>query len=210
MSDILKVAMPKGRSFRQAVQLFLDAGIPLDEDVDDSRKFIIPVPEARLEIIVAKPADVPIYVEYGVADIGIAGKDVLMEENRDVYELLDLGIARCRMSVIGLPDWRPVLNPRVATKFPRVASQYFREKGQQVEVIKLNGNIEIAPLIGIADRIVDLVETGRTIKENGLVEMEQIFAITSRLIANRVSYRMKNERIQKLCDELQRVVAAAV
>jgi ATP phosphoribosyltransferase len=147
-------------------------------------------------------------VEYGVADIGVVGKDVLMEENRNVYELLDLGIARCRMSVIGLPNWEPVLNPRVATKYPNVASQFFREKGQQVEVIKLNGSIELAPLIGLADRIVDMVETGQTLRENGLVEQEVLFQITSRLIANRVSYRMKNEPIQRLCDLLQDTIAA--
>jgi ATP phosphoribosyltransferase len=203
MKETLKVAMPKGRIYKQASKLFRQAGLPIPEDFDDSRKLIVPVPDADMEFILAKPVDVPTYVEYGVADIGVVGKDVLMEENRDVYELLDLGIARCRMSVIGLPDWKPTLNPRVATKYPNVASQYFRERGQQVEVIKLNGSIELAPLIGLADRIVDMVETGQTIKENGLVEMEEIFAITSRLIANRVSYRMKNEAIQKLCDQLQ-------
>jgi ATP phosphoribosyltransferase len=203
MDEILKVAMPKGRIYKQASKLFREAGIPIPEDFDDSRKLIIPVPQANMEFIMAKPVDVPTYVEYGVADIGIVGKDVLMEEDRDVYELLDLGIARCRMSVIGLPDWMPTLNPRVATKYPKVASQYFRQRGQQVEVIKLNGSIELAPLIGLADRIVDMVETGKTIEENGLVEMEQIFSITSRLIANRVSYRMKNESIQKLCDQLK-------
>ncbi|MFE5322869.1 ATP phosphoribosyltransferase [Paenibacillus sp. NPDC056579] len=208
MQDVLKVAMPKGRIYKQASKLFRDAGYPIPEDMDDSRKLIIPVPEAGLEFIMAKPVDVATYVEYGVADIGVVGKDVLMEENRDVYELIDLGIARCRMSVIGLPDWKPVLNPRVATKYPNVASQYFREKGQQVEVIKLNGSIELAPLIGLADRIVDMVETGQTLKENGLVEQEQIFSITSRLIANRVSYRMKNESIQALCDKLQQLTAS--
>lgn len=209
MQDVLKVAMPKGRIYKQASKLFREAGFPIPEDMDDSRKLIIPVPEAGLEFIMAKPVDVATYVEYGVADIGVVGKDVLMEENRDVYELIDLGIARCRMSVIGLPDWEPVLNPRVATKYPNVASQYFREKGQQVEVIKLNGSIELAPLIGLADRIVDMVETGQTLKENGLVEQEQIFSITSRLIANRVSYRMKNESIQALCDKLQQLMASA-
>lgn len=206
MQDILKVAMPKGRIYKQASKLFREAGLTIPEDIDDSRKLIISVPEARMEFIMAKPVDVPTYVEYGVADIGVVGKDVLMEENRDVYELLDLGIARCRMSVIGLPDWEPVLNPRVATKYPNVASQYFRERGQQVEVIKLNGSIELAPLIGLADRIVDMVETGKTLMENGLVEQEQIFSITSRLIANRVSYRMKNETIQVLCDRLQNLI----
>ncbi|CAG7648773.1 ATP phosphoribosyltransferase [Paenibacillus solanacearum] len=208
MQDILKVAMPKGRIYKQASKLFREAGLHIPEDMDESRKLIIQIPEARMEFIMAKPVDVPTYVEYGAADIGVVGKDVLMEENRDVYELLDLGIARCRMSVIGLPDWRPVLNPRVATKYPNVASQYFREQGQQVEVIKLNGSIELAPLIGLADRIVDMVETGSTIRENGLMEHEQIFAITSRLIANRVSYRMKSEAIQALCDRLQPVIAA--
>jgi ATP phosphoribosyltransferase len=155
-----------------------------------------------MEFIMAKPVDVPTYVEYGVADIGIVGKDVLMEENKDVYELLDLQIAKCRMSVIGMPNWKPVINPRVATKYPSVASQYFREQGQQVEVIKLNGSIELAPLIGLADRIVDMVETGQTLKDNGLIEMETLFQVTSRLIANRVSYRLKNTAIQQLCDRL--------
>jgi ATP phosphoribosyltransferase len=203
VDDILKVAMPKGRIYKQASKLFIKAGLAIPEDLEDTRKLIIPVPEARMEFILAKPVDVPTYVEYGVADIGVVGKDVLMEENRNVYELLDLGIARCRMSVIGLPDWQPVLNPRVATKYPNVASQYFRELGQQVEVIKLNGSIELAPLIGLADRIVDMVETGQTLRENGLEEQEEIFQITSRLIANRVSYRLKNEAIQHLCDLLQ-------
>ncbi|WP_281890792.1 ATP phosphoribosyltransferase [Paenibacillus sp. YYML68] len=208
MQELLKVAMPKGRIYKQASKLFREAGLTIPEETDESRKLIIAVPEANMEFIMAKPVDVPTYVEYGVADIGVVGKDVLMEENRDVYELLDLGIARCRMSVIGLPDWKPVLNPRVATKYPNVASQYFREQGQQVEVIKLNGSIELAPLIGLADRIVDMVETGGTIRENGLAEHEVIFSITSRLIANRVSYRMKNEAIQSLCDRLQPVIAA--
>lgn len=203
MQELLKVAMPKGRIYNQAIARFRSSGLDLPESFDDSRKLMIPLPEFGMEFILAKPVDVPTYVEYGVADIGIVGKDVLMEENRDVYELLDLGIARCRMSVIGLPEWKPVLHPRVATKYPNVASQYFREKGQQVEVIKLNGSIELAPLIGLADRIVDMVETGRTIEENGLCELEEMFPITSRLIANRVSYRLKYERIQSICDQLQ-------
>lgn len=201
--DVLKVAMPKGRIYKQASRLFREAGLIIEEELDESRKLIIEVPQARMQFIMAKPVDVPTYVEYGVADLGVVGKDVLLEESKDVYELLDLGIARCRMSVIGLPDWKPVMNPRVATKYPAVASQYFRERGQQVEVIKLNGSIELAPLIGLADRIVDMVETGQTLRENGLVELEQMFGITSRLIANRVSYRMKNDQIQSLCDRLQ-------
>jgi ATP phosphoribosyltransferase len=210
MQPILRVAMPKGRIYKQASKLFHQAGLSIPEDLDDTRKLIITIPNAKMEFILAKPVDVPTYVEYGVADIGVVGKDVLMEENRDVYELLDLGIARCRMSVIALPNWKPVLHPRVATKYPHIASQYFREKGQQVEVIKLNGSIELAPLIGLADRIVDMVETGQTLKDNGLVEQEEIFTITTRLIANRVSYRMKNELITEICDILQPVIPVTI
>lgn len=208
MSERLIIAMPKGRIYKQASKLFREAGYEIPEDFDDSRKLIIEIPEAGLDFIMAKPVDVPTYVEYGAADVGVVGKDVLMEENRDVYELLDLGIARCRMSVIGLPDWQPGHTVRVATKYPNVASQFFRENGQQVEVIKLNGSIELAPLIGLADHIVDMVETGQTIRDNGLVEMKTIFHITSRLIANRVSYRMKNEAIEELCKRLERVIPA--
>nr|WP_199621572.1 ATP phosphoribosyltransferase [Paenibacillus alkalitolerans] len=210
MSELLRIAMPKGRIVKKAAELFQEAGLGLPDDIDDSRKYIIPIPEIGIELIMAKPVDVPTFVEYGVTDLGIVGKDVLVEENRNVYELLDLGIARCRMSVIGLPDWKPTLHPRVATKYPNVASKYFRERGQQVEVIKLNGSIELAPLIGLADRIVDMVETGTTLRENGLVEMETMFHITSRLIANRVSFRMKNDKIQSLCDRLQSVVRVKV
>lgn len=209
-NGILKVAMPKGRIYKQASKLFREAGLPITEEFDDSRKLIIEVPEANMQFIMAKPVDVPTYVEYGVADIGIVGKDVLMEENKDVYELLDLGIAKCRMSVIGLPDWKPVIHPRIATKYANVASQYYREQGEQVEIIKLNGSIELAPLIGLADRIVDMVETGTTLRENGLVEMETLFQVTSRLIANRVSYRLKNTAIQALCDRLNGVIPAGV
>lgn len=206
LSQIIKVAMPKGRIYKKASEMFRIAGINIPKDVDESRKLVIPLPDLGMEFIMAKPVDVPTYVEYGVADIGVVGKDVLLEEKRDVYELLDLGIARCRMSVIGLPDWKPGIQQRVATKYPNVASQYFREQGKQVEVIKLNGSIELAPLIGLADRIVDMVETGQTLRENGLVEMESIFEITSRLIANRVSYRMKNSEIQAVCDALSKVI----
>lgn len=202
----LTVAMPKGRIFAEAVQLLRKAGYPLPPEFDDSRKLIIDLPEAELSFILAKPVDVPTYVEYGVADVGVVGKDVLLEENRDVYELLDLKISLCRLSIAGLPDWQPTVSPRVATKFPRITSQYFRERGQQVEVIKLNGSIELAPLVGLADRIVDIVSTGRTLKENGLVELEKMMDISSRLIANRASYRMQGEAIGELVNRLSKVI----
>ncbi|MEW9669468.1 ATP phosphoribosyltransferase [Ammoniphilus sp. 3BR4] len=203
----LTVAMPKGRIFEEAVELLRKAGLSIPPEFEDSRKLIIPVDEVNMDFILAKPTDVPTYVEYGVADIGVVGKDVLLEEDRDVYELLDLKISHCRLSVAGLPDWKPTDAPRVATKYPKVASRYFREQGAQVEVIKLNGSIELAPLIGLADRIVDIVSTGRTLKENGLVELEEIIPITTRLIANRVSYRMKNEEIDFIVDKFASVVS---
>lgn len=206
----LTVAMPKGRIFEEAVELLRRAGLSIPPEFEDSRKLIIPVEEVGLDFILAKPTDVPTYVEYGVADIGVVGKDVLLEEERDVYELLDLQISHCRLSVAGLPNWKPTDAPRVATKYPKVASRYFRERGAQVEVIKLNGSIELAPLIGLADRIVDIVSTGRTLKENGLVELEEIMPITTRLIANRVSYRMKNEAIDFLVDKFASVVPRGV
>jgi ATP phosphoribosyltransferase len=201
--NMLTIAMPKGRIFEEAVHLMREAGFPIpDELSENSRKLIVTVPEAGLSFFLAKPMDVPTYVEYGTADLGVVGKDVLLEEERDVYELLDLRISPCRISVAGLPDWQPTLHPRVATKYPRIANRYFRERGQQVEVIRLNGSIELAPLIGLADRIVDIVSTGRTLKENGLVELETITTVTSRLIANRSSYRMKSEQIDALTRSL--------
>jgi ATP phosphoribosyltransferase len=203
---VLSIAVPKGRILSEALALFRQAGYPVPHDVDDSRRLIVDVPEAGMRLILAKPMDVSTYVEYGTADLGVVGKDVLLEEERDVYELLDLKISRCHMAIAGLPNWKPTMYPKVATKYPRVASQYFRQKGQQVEVIKLNGSIELAPIVGLADRIVDIVSTGRTLRENGLVELERMMDITSRLIANRVSYRMKNREIEELVSRLEQVV----
>ncbi|MFP3389079.1 ATP phosphoribosyltransferase [Brevibacillus sp. SIMBA_040] len=202
----LTIAMPKGRIFEEAVHFLQQAGLQVTAELQDSRKLIIPVENAQLEFILAKPTDVPTYVEYGVADVGVVGKDVLLEEERDVYELLDLQIGYCRMMVAGMPDWKPTEAPRVATKYPKIASRYFREQGQQVEVIKLNGSVELAPLIGLADRIVDIVSTGRTLQENGLVELENICEITTRLIANRASYRMKSEAVDDIAGKFLEVI----
>ncbi|KIL49982.1 ATP phosphoribosyltransferase [Jeotgalibacillus soli] len=204
----LTIAMPKGRIFEEAVVMLKQAGYKLPPEFDDSRKLIIEVPEENLRFILAKPMDVPTYVEHGVADLGIAGKDVMLEEERDVYELLDLHISHCYLAVAGLPN--TTMNevaPRIATKYPNVASSYFREQGEQVEIIKLNGSIEIAPIIGLTDRIVDIVSTGQTLKDNGLVEYERIVDITSRLIVNPVSYRIQHERIQEMVDRLGQVIS---
>lgn len=202
----LTVAMPKGRIFSEAVDLLKKAGFDFPPEFDESRKLILNIESANMQFILAKPVDVPTYVEHGVADVGIAGKDVLLEENRDIYEVLDLKISECYLAVAGLPEAKNRSAKKVATKYPRIASNYFREQGEQVEIIKLNGSIELAPLVGLADRIVDIVSTGRTLKENGLVEFEKVMPITSRLIVNPASYRLKD----RLIDELVSKLSAAI
>lgn len=204
---MLTIAMPKGRIFDEAVELLRRADYVLPPEFDESRKLVIDVPEEQMRFILAKPMDVVTYVEHGVADLGIAGKDVLMEEERNVYDLLDLHISRCHLAVAGLPGAKMnEIAPRVATKYPNIASTYFREQGEQVEIIRLNGSIELAPLIGLADRIVDIVSTGRTLKENGLVELERIAEVTSRLIVNPASYRLNGGDIERLVDRLAAVI----
>ncbi|GLC89842.1 ATP phosphoribosyltransferase [Lysinibacillus piscis] len=203
----LTIAMPKGRIFEEAYQMLLDAGFNLPEEVEMSRKLMIEIPEEKIRFILAKPMDVPVFVEHGVADIGIAGKDVLLEQQREVHELLDLKISNCYIASAGLPNtMMNEIAPRIATKYPNIAMKYYKGIGEQVEIIELNGSIELAPMIGLADRIVDIVSTGRTLKENGLVEYEFIAAVTSRLIANPVSYRMKGERILDLVKRLKKRV----
>lgn len=207
MNKLLTIAMPKGRIFEEAAELLRKANYKLPPEFDDSRKLIIDVEAEGLRFILAKPMDVPTYVEHGVADMGIAGKDVLLEEERDVYELLDLHISGCYLAVAGLPGTKMNdVAPKVATKYPHVAEAYFREQGEQVEIIKLNGSIELAPIIGLSDRIVDIVSTGITLKENGLVEYEKIIEVTSRLIVNPVSYRLKDQQINELVTRLSKVV----
>lgn len=203
--DKLTIAMPKGRIFEEAYELLVQAGFDLPEELDDSRKLIVEAPNEGFRFILAKPMDVPVYVEHGVADIGIAGKDVLLEQARDIHELLDLNISRCYIATAGLPDTKmDIMTPRIATKYPEVASQFFRSRGEQVEIIELNGSIELAPMIGLAERIVDIVSTGKTLKENGLVEYDKIVDITSRLIANPVSFRLKQQRIEEIVERLRK------
>lgn len=207
MNEPLTIAMPKGRIFEEAYELLIQANFDLPETVDLSRKLMFEVPSENIRFILAKPMDVPTYVEHGVADIGIAGKDTLLEQQRHVHELLDLKISTCHIASAGLPN--TVLDdiaPRIATKYPNIASAYYRERGEQVEIIGLNGSIELAPMIGLADRIVDIVSTGQTLKENGLVEYEYITDVSSRLVANPASYRMKNERIIDLVKRLKACV----
>jgi ATP phosphoribosyltransferase len=206
--DGITIALSKGRIMELTLQLFEEAGIPTPVDVD-TRKLVVESQCGSIRYMIAKPSDVPTYVEYGVADLGIAGKDVLLEANRDVYELLDLGIGTCKMCVAGLPDTRYFGTvPRVASKYPRIATDYFRSLGQQVEVILLHGSVELAPLIGLAERIVDIVETGRTLAENGLVVQEEICKISTRLIANRMSFRLKERPIDEVIQSLRQAIEA--
>ena len=205
--DNICIAMAKGRLAKQAVKVFRKAGIDLPEDMLDSRKLIFSLPEENLEIILVKPADVPIYVEYGTADVGIVGKDTLLEENRDLYEVLDLKFGKCRFALAGLPDRKEsLLQRKVATKYPDFTRRLFKRKGEPVEIIKLNGSIELAPLTGLADTILDIVQTGRTLDENGLVVYENIRKLSARLVVNKVSMKTNQKEITKIIDALENVI----
>lgn len=214
-SSSLTIALPKGRVMKQALKIFAKIGIEPPENMEESRKLIFEDKKNGLRFLVVKPTDVPTYVEYGAADIGIAGKDVLSETERDVYEPLDLKIGRCRMIVaepaaLSAKDdptqWTSI---RIATKYPNITERYFASKGIQVELIKLYGSIELAPLIGLSERIVDLVETGETLRQNGLVEVEKIMDISSRLIVNRASLKIKGARIAEIIEGLRKEVESS-
>ena len=203
----LIIALPKGRLGQEALGIFSKVGYPSENVDTESRKLVYEFPVERVKYLICRPTDIPTYVEYGAADIGIVGKDSLEESEVDVFELVDLGFGYCRF-VIAVPqaavgdvenfDLASFNNKRVATKFPQITKKYFREKGIHVEVLKLHGNIEIAPSVGLSDFIVDIVSTGKTLKENNLIAVEEMFEATARLIANRVSYRIKNAIIQDL------------
>lgn len=206
----LTIALSKGRIFDQTMPLLAAAGISALDDPDSSRKLILETSNARVRLLVIRASDVPTYVEYGAADLGVTGKDVLMEHGGDgLYEPLDLGIARCRMMVAGLPDAPPPTSGRlrIATKYVKSAAHYYAAKGEQVEIIKLYGSMELAPLVGLADRIVDLVESGNTLKANGLVPLEHVADISSRLVVNKASWKMKHSAVTALLDILRRAVA---
>ena len=208
MQQELTIALPKGKLFDKAATLLKKVGFEAEGLSENSRKLVIANEELAIRFIITKTVDLPTYVEYGAADIGIIGKDILAEEHKDVYELLDLGFGRCRL-MMAVPEalQREKLSDyahlRVATKFPHLAEQFFHRQGIQVEIIKLNGSIELAPMVGLSDLIVDLVETGRTLKENKLVEIVTIQQSTARFIANRASYKMKYDRISRLVEALR-------
>ena len=208
----LTVALAKGRLAQKAMDLFEQIGITCEEMKDkNSRKLIFVNEELKLKFFLSKGPDVPTYVEYGAADIGVVGKDTLLEEGRRVYEVLDLGFGKCRMCVCGPAESKELLKHhemiRVASKYPNIAKDYFyNKKHQTVEIIKMNGSIELAPIVGLSEVIVDIVETGSTLKENGLVVLEEVCPLSARMIVNPVSMRMENDRIKELIVNLRKLL----
>lgn len=209
----LTFALTKGRLAKKTLEMLENIGITCEEMKEqDSRKLIFVNEELKLKFFLAKGPDVPTYVEYGAADIGVVGKDTIVEEGRKVHEVLDLGFGKCRMCVCGYEKTRELLAHRelirVATKYPNIAKDYFyNKKHQTVEIIKMNGSIELAPIVGLSEVIVDIVETGSTLKENGLVVLEEVCPLSARMIVNPVSMRMENERIKALITSLRNLVA---
>lgn len=209
----LTFALGKGRLAKKTMELFEQIGITCEEMKDkETRKLIFVNEELKLRFFLAKGPDVPTYVEYGAADIGVVGKDTIMEEDRKIYEVLDLKYGNCRMCVCGPHKAQEVLKHhemiRVATKYPKIAKDYFyNKKHQTIEMIKLNGSIELAPIVGLSDVIVDIVETGSTLRENGLEVLEEVCPLSARMVVNPVSMRMEHERIQEIITKLRDVVS---
>ncbi|MCR5002358.1 MAG: ATP phosphoribosyltransferase [Lachnospiraceae bacterium] len=207
--NYITFALGKGRLANKTLELLEEIGITCEEMKDkDTRKLIFVNEEQKLKFFLAKGPDVPTYVEYGAADIGVVGKDTILEENRKCYEVLDLGFGRCRMCVCGPEESRDLLLHhemiRVATKYPRIAKDYFyNKKHQTVDIIKLNGSIELAPIVGLSEVIVDIVETGSTLKENGLMVLEEVCPLSARMIVNQVSMKMEAERIGSLIRKIK-------
>ena len=208
----LTFALGKGRLAKKTLELFEKIGITCEEMKDkDSRKLIFVNEELKLRFFLAKGPDVPTYVEYGAADIGIVGEDTILEEQRKLYEVLDLVFGKCRMCVCGPQSAAELLKHQeqihVATKYPHIAKDYFyNKKHQTVDIVKLNGSIELAPIVGLSDVIVDIVETGSTLRENGLVVLEEVCPLSARVVVNQVSMRMENERITKILTDLKSVI----
>lgn len=204
MKTMLNVALPKGRLGEKVYAMFEKAGFPCPSIKENNRKLIFENEEVGVRYFWVKPSDVAIYVERGAADVGVAGKDILLEYEPDVYELLDLDIGKCRMAVAAKKDFRDDTRQtlRVATKFTNIARQHYLSKGRDIDIIHLNGSIEIAPILELSDVIVDIVETGTTLKENNLEVFETIVPISARLIANKANYKFKSEQIEKIVREI--------
>lgn len=205
--DKVKLAIAKGRLAKYSIGLLEKAGIDCGVLKEDNRKLIFTLPSHNLEVILLKAMDVPTYVEHGVVDIGIVGKDVLLEQEKQLYEVVDLKFGKCKFSVAGKPEaLQGKKHLRVATKYPNVARKYFADKGQSVEIIRQEGSVELAPLMGLSDVIVDIVETGKTLKDNGLVVLEDVADISARLVVNRVSFKTKKKEILDIVNLVSKVV----
>ena len=208
----LTFALAKGRLAKKTLALLEQIGITCEEMKDpDTRKLIFVNEELKMKFFLSKATDVPTYVEYGAADIGVVGKDTILEEGRNLYEVMDLGFGKCRMCVCGPASARELLKKneiiRVASKYPVIAKDYFNNrKHQTFEIIKLNGSVELAPIVGLSEVIVDIVETGSTLRENGLEVLEEICPLSARMVVNQVSLKMENERIHKLLEDLNRLI----
>jgi ATP phosphoribosyltransferase len=205
----LTIALSKGRLAELTIDLLENIGIDCSEIRNPGRKLILVDEKNKIKFFLAKPSDVPTYVEYGAADIGVVGRDTLLEEGRNLYEVLNLGFAACRMVVAGPAELAGKLdnlnNKRVGTKYPKIAREYFEHKRREtIEVIKLNGSVELAPLVGLSEVIVDILESGKTLKENGLVVLDTIADISARLVVNRVSMKMESERINKIIEGIRK------
>ncbi len=201
---MINIALPKGRLGEQVYGIFEAVGYGCPGLLDNSRKLIFENPETNTRYFWVKPSDVAIYVEHGVADLGVVGKDILWEQTPDVYELLDLDVGKCRVCVAAEKSFRDDLDRtlRVATKFPNIARDYYTGQGREIDIIKLNGSIELAPILGLSDVIVDIVETGTTLKENDLAVFEEIGPVSARLIANKVGFKFKHGEISALCQKV--------
>ncbi len=208
----LTFALAKGRLAMKTLDLLERVGITCEEMKDkDTRKLIFVNEDLKLKFFLSKATDVPTYVEYGAADVGVVGKDTILEEGRNLYEVMDLGFGKCRMCVCGPADARHLLEKneiiRVASKYPNIAKEYFNnQKNQTVEIIKLNGSVELAPIVGLSEVIVDIVETGSTLRENGLEVLEEICPLSARMVVNQVSLKMENQRIRKLLADLNSII----
>ncbi len=202
---MISVALPKGRLGEKVYKIFEQIGYGCPEVLEDSRKLIFENADNRVCYFWAKPSDVPIYVEHGAADVGIAGLDILLEQQPDVFELLDLGLGKCSVAVAGKTGAMSGRGRtlRVATKFPNIAKKYFAEQSREIEIIKLNGSIELAPIVKLSDVIVDIVETGKTLKENELEVLEKICDVSARLIVNKAAFRFKTEQIEEMCAKMK-------
>ncbi len=205
MKQMINIALPKGRLGEKVYDIFEKAGYDCPSIRENNRKLIFENEVNGVRYFWVKPSDVAIYVERGAADIGVAGKDILLEYSPDVYELLDLGMGKCRMAVAAEKGFRDntAQTLRVATKFPNIAKKFYSEKSREIDIIKLNGSIELAPILHLSDVIVDIVETGTTLRENNLEPLETIVPISARLIANKVSYKFKNAQITALCEKIK-------